>query len=188
MRAGPVRRRRCLCGGEAGRGRREVSQILCFCGSRRQRLFAVPLTRDIVTGSGSGHHQPAEPRHWRAAFALGLFNLFQKKREWKLSGPVVKVTTSWGHGTGGLEGDEYIVITTSNVGRASVAITGWGLELPDRRTLVAPNLPLNPPMPITLESGHEQSFYMYREASVASMLEGRHSANSADSSVRPPRY
>lgn len=87
--------------------------------------------------------------------------------EWRLTGSVVKVNLN--HATllmndGTVGANKAVSITAQNVGRTSVSVTGWGLEIDPQETIVMFQAEpwMGPALPYTLEPGHEASWLMFK--------------------------
>lgn len=84
----------------------------------------------------------------------------------------VKVTSGYGYIPPEFH-DELITIEARNLGRASVVVTGYGLEIRDGQGGTIPGylspLPISPPVPATLNGGHGQTWYL-REAGIVETL------------------
>lgn len=105
-----------------------------------------------------------------AAFVLAVISLVLSTLalgwhviSWLLTGSWVRV--KWSHSTVvGAQPDPGVLlaITATNVGRAPIEVTGWGLELPDGSHMPghASPLPWVPSVPHTLEGGHQQQWHM----------------------------
>lgn len=82
--------------------------------------------------------------------------------EWRLTGSIVRVDTRNAVTIAGLPTGDHraITITAHNIGRTGVAVTGWGLKLPDDTDFVMfiPNANGGPSLPHTLHPGHEASW------------------------------
>ena len=73
-------------------------------------------------------------------------------------------------------------MTATNVGRSPTLVTGWGFALPDEQQLVLLNqLAMSPQLPLTLEGGHEVSFYAQQPEVAQTLLEN----GAADKMLRP---
>jgi hypothetical protein len=68
-----------------------------------------------------------------------------------------------------------ITVTASNVGRAPVAVTEWGLRLPHGRDVVFfENMPTSgPALPLTLQPGNESTWHMMHDIVKASLADQR---------------
>ncbi len=81
---------------------------------------------------------------------------------WRESGAIVAVTALQAFPTyGDRAGDPHVNVTARNTGRSPVTVNGWGLRLPDGRTMVVPNpAPWSSPVPHRLEPGGDGSWYL----------------------------
>lgn len=88
--------------------------------------------------------------------ALGVASLAWQAWTWRRSGPHVDVKT--GAAMVPYVGDhvsDVVSVEARNKGRAATQITGWGLDLDDKRQFVfTQDLPGNTPLPTTIEPGH----------------------------------
>lgn len=106
---------------------------------------------------------------------LSVISLTWQVLQWRLAGSRVKVETRLAVGVGGQPPlDKLIAITARNVGRTAISLTGWGL-LDVRRDAHVPGhtmgVPMNPAMPVRLEPGTAQDFYMPLETTVTQLTE-----------------
>ena len=103
---------------------------------------------------------------------------------WRASGARVEVTTNYGFLVSGPRvSDQHVIVTATNKGRASVALTSWGFDLGgDRKLVVLQPLPQSTGLPHTLDGGHEASFFMALDDFENSMRE--HGHNSARAYVK----
>jgi hypothetical protein len=92
----------------------------------------------------------------------GLGSLAWQVITWRQGGRRVKVTATqalpvFGSGAS----DWYMNVTASNVGRSPVTVRGWGLRMPDGKTMIMPsNLSWSASLPHRLEPGADASWYM----------------------------
>lgn len=94
---------------------------------------------------------------------LAVVSLVWQVVAWSFTGSRIVVQTRYAYGVveRQLQG-KYASITARNVGRTAASITGWGLQLPGDESVVSMSpSPMNTPVPVTLEPGHEQSWYLY---------------------------
>lgn len=78
---------------------------------------------------------------------------------WRFEGPRVKVKVAFGFPVRGPAiGDQHLVVTAHNVGRAAVGLTSWGFDLGNEQTGVPGPAPGSTPLPHTLDGGHEATF------------------------------
>lgn len=106
---------------------------------------------------------------------LSTISLTWQVVQWKLAGSRVKVETRLAMGIGGQPlYDKLLMITARNVGRTAISLTGWGLLHADRDAHVpghTMDVPFNPAMPVRLEPGTAQDFYMALEPTVRQLTE-----------------
>lgn len=79
------------------------------------------------------------------------------------TGPKVKVSTAWGVApvSSPDQPDTVFIVDAHNVGRSPVGVVGWGLLLPDGRSVVtAGRLPGSSPVPATVDGGHSLKWMM----------------------------
>jgi len=81
---------------------------------------------------------------------------------WRHSGAVVAVTATAAYPTYGDQvGDLHVNVNASNSGRSPVTVKGWGLRLPDGRTMITTSpLSWSSPIPHRLEPGADGSWFM----------------------------
>lgn len=81
---------------------------------------------------------------------------------WRQSGAIVTVTALQAFPTyGDHAGEPHVNVSARNTGRSPVTVKGWGLRLPDGRSMVVPNpAPWSSPLPHRLEPGADGSWYV----------------------------
>lgn len=81
---------------------------------------------------------------------------------WRQGGAVVTVTAFQAFPTYGDQlGEPHVNVTARNSGRSPVTVNGFGLQLPDGRTMVVSSLPSwSSPVPHRLEPGADGSWYI----------------------------
>lgn len=101
------------------------------------------------------------------------------------TGARVKVTSGYGYVPPDFD-DPLITVEARNLGRTSVAVTGYGLEILDGQGGTIPGylnpLPISAPVPANLDGGQGQTWYL-REAAMVETL--RSSGRRGEVNVAP---
>lgn len=99
---------------------------------------------------------------------------------WRLTGPVVRVEIGYGIAVPG--GATIVYVRAINVGRSPAGIEGWGLRLPDGKTMIdlGPEPGSGRPLPFTLNGGHAEEWRM----SLDRLVESRESEGYPPTRVR----
>jgi len=92
----------------------------------------------------------------------GVAALVWQVMTWRQSGAVIAVTAHQAFPTYGDHlGEPHVNVSARNSGRSPVTVNGWGLLLPDGRTMVSANpAPWSTSLPYRLEPGADGSWYL----------------------------